>query len=60
MKRYCVEVMRPKINPLYNEIRYTYEPHFFETQERAERFKKESRRSGMETTKVIDLDSLPF
>jgi hypothetical protein len=52
--------MTPEVNPMYNEVRYNNTPHFFETKEKAERFKKESRRAGMKTTDVIDLESIPF
>lgn len=60
MKRYCVAIMTPYVNPMYDEIRWNYTYHSFDTKEKAERFKKESRRAGMKTSDVMDLENLPF
>lgn len=60
MKRYCIEILTPVVNPMDNEIRHTTKAYFFDTKEQAERFKKESRRAGMKTSAVIDLENLPF
>lgn len=60
MKRYCVGIIIPEINPLHNEVWHNFTWHHFDTKEQAERFKKESRRSGKKTTDVMDIENLPF
>lgn len=58
--KYCVDVLRVEVCPLYDEIRYNHEYHYFKSYADAERFRKECYRSGIKATKVIDLENIPF
>lgn len=59
-KRYCVSILTPAISPMYDEIRYDHEPYHFDTERDAARFMRYQRRFGRMTTKVMDMENLPF
>lgn len=59
-KRYCVSLLIPAISPMYDEIRYDSEPHYFDTEKDATRFMRYQRRLGRKTTQVMDMENLPF
>lgn len=58
--RYCVDVLTAAVSPMYNEIRYSSNPNFFNSEEAATAFMNRQRESGVLVTDVIDLDNLPF
>lgn len=58
--RYCVDVIHEVLSPMDNEMRHTFDSHFFESFDKARLFRKWCLRKGIKVSNVMDLQNLPF